>query len=146
MVGRPAALPGHEAPVEVGDRGTAHTDQAGRGEAGGVALLADDHDGSIGILGLGDAVGAAGVEAPFQVVALDDQRPGNLAELGPLGRRPDVDQQAAVVSDLLGLVRVHPAQAEARLGQQAVDCAQGAQVGSARYSARSTTRPWGSWR
>jgi hypothetical protein len=43
-------------------------------------------------------------------------------------------------------VRVHPAQAETRPGEQAVDSAQGAQVGSARYSARSTTRPWGSWR
>ena len=32
------------------------------------------------------------------------------------------------------------------LREQAVDSAQGAQVGSARYSARSTTRPWGSWR
>ena len=139
-------LPGHEAAVEVGDRGAAHTDQAGRGEAGGVPLLADDHHRSIGILGLGEAVRASGVEAPFEVVALDDQRAGNLAELGPLGRRPDVDQQTAIVVDLLGPVRVHPAQAEARLGQQPVDSAQGAQDGSARYSARSTTRPWGSWR
>ena len=121
-------------------------DQAGRGEAGGVPLLADDHHRSIGILGLGDAVRSSGVEAPFQVVALDDQRAGNLAELGPLGRRPDVDQKTAIVADLFGLVGVHPAQAEAGLGEQPVDCAQGAQVGSARYSARSTTRPWGSWR
>ncbi len=85
-------LPCHESAVEVGDRGAAHTDQAGRGKAGGVPLLADDHHRSIGILGLGEAVRASGVEAPFEVVALDDQRAGNLTELGPLGRRPDVDQ------------------------------------------------------
>ena len=98
VVGSPARFQATKPPSRSVTAVRPTSEQAGRGEAGGVALLADDHHRSIGILGLGEAVGAAGVEAPLQVVALDDEGAGNLAELGPLGRRADVDQQAAVVA------------------------------------------------
>jgi hypothetical protein len=121
-------------------------DQAGRGQAGGVALLAHDDDDTVGIAGFGQPVRAVGVEPPLEVVALNDQCTRDLTELGPLCRRADVDQQTAVTQDLPGLVRIDPGEELSGLRQQPIDSAQGAHAGSARYSARSTTSPGPSWR
>ena len=78
------------------------------------------------------AVGAVGVEAPLEHVALNDEGAGDLAVASALGGGTNIDEQAPHVHDLLGSARRDPAQALPGFGQEAVDCAQGAQAGSAR--------------
>src|SRR5205085_9809241 len=65
---------GLDAAVEVGGPMEAELLEAEGGQAGGVALVADDHHLLVEVGDLGDAVGRRGVEAPFEDVAVDDHR------------------------------------------------------------------------
>jgi hypothetical protein len=95
--------------------------EAGRGQAGGVALRAQDHDRLVVAPHLGEPVRAARVEAPLEHVALDDQRPGDLTLLLALGGRAVVDQQAAAGDHGRGLRRLHAPEPGPRLVEEPVD-------------------------
>ena len=62
--------------------------EGGRGQAARVALLAGDDHFEVVTVGERQPGVATRVEAPFEDVALDDQRAGDLAVLGALGGRP----------------------------------------------------------
>ncbi len=88
-------LPRPEATDEVGGSVQAEFECVGGGEAGGVALIADQHYRSV--LGeAGQPVGAGRVEAPFEHYSFYYDRTGNLALGEPVGVRADIDHQRAV--------------------------------------------------
>src|SRR4029453_7778711 len=94
--GQPGRAPGLEAADDVGGAVDAELLEGRGGEARGVALGADDDDRHV--VGRQREAGVARrVEAPLEDVALDDQRARDVALLGPLRGRTDVDEDAAVV-------------------------------------------------
>ncbi|KOT97484.1 hypothetical protein ADK70_08045 [Streptomyces rimosus subsp. pseudoverticillatus] len=107
-------------------------------EARRVALVADDHDRQIVAGGLRGAVSARGVQAPFQFVALDDQRARDGAVAFAQLRVTDVHQEPAVPLDLRGLVRRHPVEPGARRLQERVDGAHRQSSGRSTSSRRRT--------
>ena len=58
-----------------------------------VALVADDHDAGVVVGHLGDVVLAGRVEAPFEDVAVDEDRSGESAVAAALFDGADVDDQ-----------------------------------------------------
>jgi AcrR family transcriptional regulator len=113
--------PGPEPADHVGGAIQAEVLQRGRGQAGGIPLLAD-HDDPVVIAGDPRQPGVAtGIEAPFQVVALHHGRAGNLAVRGPLGGGPDVDEEPAIGPLAEGLWGGQPQQPGARGGEHVVD-------------------------
>ena len=85
--------PGLVAADQVGGVFVAHGPQGVGGQRGGVALRAHHHHRPVEPGGLGDPVGTEGVEPPLEHVALDDERPGQVALQRTLGCGPDVDHQ-----------------------------------------------------
>ena len=73
---RPPALPGRVPTVEVTCPFKAQVNKARRSEARGVTLLAEQDDLLVVTGDLGQPVLRRRVEAPFEDVALDDERPG----------------------------------------------------------------------
>src|SRR6185503_12520497 len=61
------------------------------------------------------------MQSPFQVIALDDQRPGDLTLGRPLPGRPDVHQLGAGGDRGGRLVRIEPVQAGTGVRQQLID-------------------------
>jgi hypothetical protein len=66
---------------------------------------------------------AAGIQPPLQVIALDDDRSGYLAVLGPLRGGPDVDQDRSGGAFGEGLLRGQPQQPGAGYAEDLVDAA-----------------------
>ena len=95
-------------------------------QAGRVALVAD-HDDAQGVArGLGEAVAALGVEAPFQFIALDDVGAGDETVPFAQGGVTDVDQErVAGLGSLVGLPRFDPLVARPDAFQQLVDSGRG---------------------
>src|ERR1700754_3709799 len=84
--------------VAAGDvRGVAQAQilKRGRGQAAAVAVLAENDHLEVEVVGESEPEVAAGVQAPLEDVALDDDRAGDLAVLGTLRLGPDVDQYRA---------------------------------------------------
>ena len=69
--------------------------ERGCGQAGGVALGAEDDDLQV-VAGHGQPGVGCRIEPPLQDVALDDHGAGDLALRGALCGRPDIDQDGAV--------------------------------------------------
>ena len=61
------------------------------------------------------------MQAPLEVVALDHERPGDLAVLAALPRRTDVHEQRALTDEACGLPRRVPLDGGTRVGEQVVD-------------------------
>ncbi len=95
LVGYDDVLDRLEAAVEVGGPPQPEPLEAEGGQARGVALVAHHHDLAVRVVRLGQPVGRRGVEAPLEDVAVDDQRPLQLAVPRPLLDRADVDDQSA---------------------------------------------------
>ncbi len=122
--GQAGRLPSLETAVDVGGRGAAQVEGRGRHEAGLVALVAEDDQGSFRRAELGVAPLGARVEAPLHHVALDHDRTRHLSVPPPLLHRADVHQQRTVVDRGLGLEgRRSVAQPRPGGGQQLVDSA-----------------------
>ncbi|MEZ5168962.1 MAG: hypothetical protein R2695_21650 [Acidimicrobiales bacterium] len=93
----PECHPCLESADEVGGTVEAELAECCGGEAGLVALVADDHDPGVVAVDLDDVVRADGVEAPFEHVAIDDDRGRQLAIACALFDRADVDDDRAGV-------------------------------------------------
>ena len=87
--------------------------QAGRGQAGRVALLTQHEDLEV-VRGDVQSSVTGRVEPPLQHVAFDHQGSGQLTLGGPLRGRPDVHDDGTAVPSVLGLCRGEPHQALAR--------------------------------
>jgi hypothetical protein len=87
--------PGLVTTVEVGCPVQAQLLQAGRGEAGRIPFVADHHDQPIVIHHPGQPVRAAGIQSPFENIAIDDDGTGELAVAAALVKRADVNDQCA---------------------------------------------------
>src|SRR3954452_7854062 len=118
---QPLGLPGDEPADHVCRPREPEGTQRIRRKARGVALGAQHDDLDVVPRGLGQAGVGGGVEAPFEDVALDDQRPGHLALDGPLCGRADVDQQRPAGHAVRGLRGGEADQAAAGVGEQLVD-------------------------
>jgi hypothetical protein len=107
--------PGHETAHQVGGVVQPDVLQTGRRQAGRVSARAhDDH--ALAVAGcLRQPRLAAGVEPPFQDVALDVQRPRNDTLRGSLALRADVDKQRPATDGLGRLGRPEPVQAPPEL-------------------------------
>ena len=117
---QPGGLPGPEATDHVGRPAYADLLQRGRGQARGVALGAQHQH--VQVVGRDRQPRVAGrVEPPLQHVALDEQRARDVALLGALGRRPDVDEHGAALPGLHGAQRVEPQQPGPGHGEQVDD-------------------------
>ena len=79
---------------------------------------------------------ARGVEAPLEHVALDDEGTGEVAVLGPLGGRPDVDDDGPGLHRVEGLDRREPVQSCAGGREQQVDAAGHQSAPAARVRSR----------
>ena len=90
-------VPGLEATDQVGGPVQPEVLQAGGGEARRVALGAHHDHLDVVVDGLGDAGVAGRVEAPLELVALDDQGAGDLALRAALPLGPGVDEQRAAL-------------------------------------------------
>jgi AcrR family transcriptional regulator len=113
--------PGPVTAVNVGGTGQAQILERRGGQAGRVTLHAE-HDDPVVIAGYPRQPGvAARIEPPLQVVALDHGRAGNLALLRPLPGRPDIHQERACLLLAERLLRRHPVQPGARLGEDLLD-------------------------
>jgi len=113
--------------------------QRRRGQAGGVPLLADDDDPVVVAGDPGQPGVTAGIEAPFQVVALHHGRAGNLAVDGPLGGGPDVDEHPAFGPFAEGFRRRQPQQPGARGGEHLLDRARAQRPGRHHAAAPSVS-------
>ena len=100
--------PGREPTDHVGGPVQADVLQRGGGQRRGVALLTEDHHRHVVVDGLRQPGRAAGVEAPLQHVALDDERARHHAVRGPLRGRADVDQQRSGPVRQVRPLRVQP--------------------------------------
>ena len=94
-VGSPAAFHAEKPPTTSVAPVQSEVLQAGGGEAGRVPLGAEQDHLDVVIDRLGDPRVARGIEPPFEVVALDHQRAGDLALVAALPPGPCVDQQRA---------------------------------------------------
>jgi hypothetical protein len=86
-----------------------------------VALGAHDDHLDVAVDGLRDARVARGIEAPFEVVALDQQRAGDLTLRPALPLGPGVDEQRAALDSRGGFGRCDPLQARTCRREQVVD-------------------------
>ena len=122
--------PGVEAADHVGRPGQAKVVQRRGGQAGGVSLLAD-HDDLVIVAGHPGQPGIAlRIQAPLQVVALDDGGAGDLALGGAHGSGTDVDDhRLASLGFLMGVARFQAAQPGARLGEDLLDAARARRPG-----------------
>ena len=84
-----------EPTIEVGHVAKAEPLQRPRSQAGGVALVAHDDDLSFGIGHVGKVMGAGGIEAPFEDVAVDHDCVWKVAIPSALLDRADVDNERA---------------------------------------------------
>ena len=138
---QPGLPPGREPAVQVGGPADAEVLQRRGGQAGGVALRAEDDDPQV-IPGLREPRGAGRVEPPLQHVALHDQRAGDLALGGPLGLRPDVDEHRPGRGLPPGLLRAQPGQPRPGGREDLVDgAARGAAAGAAQRTCGHGIRP-----
>src|SRR6202012_1580925 len=84
------------------------------------ALRADDDDVLVVAVDLRQGVVPGQVEAPLEHVALDDEAEAELTLGGALGGGTDGDDQTAVGTEPLELVRFDPPDVRPRPGQQVV--------------------------
>ncbi len=91
------------------------------GEAGAVALVADDDDAPTRIGRLWEPIRAAGVEPPFEDVAIDDQRTWQSAVAFALAGRPDIDDQGSGGKLGVQVGRLHPVEVGASVCEERVD-------------------------
>ena len=123
--GEAGLAPGGVATDQVGRLPDAQLLQRRRGQARGVALLAD-HDHLQVVRRVRQPRVGGGVETPLQHVALDHHRLGQLPLGRPLGGRADVHQhRTALGVRLPRLSGRHPHQAGPGVGQHVVDRAGG---------------------
>ena len=87
--------PGLEPTDEVRGACQSQLPQGSGGQAGRVTGLADDYDWLVRPAEGGMTMGTGGVEAPFEHIAFDHERPRDPTELGPLRHRADVYEQSA---------------------------------------------------
>src|SRR6202045_4384853 len=118
--------------------------QGYRGQARGVAVYAE-HDDPVIVAGdPGQPRLTLGIHAPLQVVALHDDRAGDLAGARTLRRRPDVDEHRALGLFPERLVGRQPAQPPAGVREDLVDAAGARRAGrhhAAGPSVASLTNP-----
>lgn len=88
--------PGLEAADEIGGSVQAELLELGGGEAGAVALVADDHDVRVVAGDLGNVVVTCRVEPPLEDVAVDHNRARELTVSSSLLDRAGVDDQRAL--------------------------------------------------
>ena len=73
----------------------AQVPEGGGGQAGAVALVADDDDTAVVARGLGDVVGTGGIEPPLEGVAIHHHGPRQLAVTPAVLGAADVHHQGA---------------------------------------------------
>jgi high-affinity nickel-transport protein len=123
--GEAGVAPGGVATDQIGGPPDAELLQSSRGQARGVALLAD-HDHLQVVRRVAQPRVAGRVEPPLQHVALDHHRLGQLTFGGSLGGGSDVDQHRTPCAVRLPrLTGRHPDQAGSGVGQHVVDRAGG---------------------
>ena len=98
----------------------AEIDQRRGGQAGGVPGRALHDHGLVVVAHLRDPVRTPGGEPPLEYVPLDHDRTGQLAFRTTLGLRSDVDHQTAHRHHGRQLLRCHPPDPAAGIGQQLV--------------------------
>jgi AcrR family transcriptional regulator len=140
--------PGAESADHVGRLAQPQIVQGRRRQAGGIPLLAQHNDPVVIASDPGQPGITGWIETPFQVVALDDCRAGDLALRRPLRGGPDVDQHPAVGRLPERVLRGQPGQPGARLRQNLLNRARARRLGrhhaadhSAAASVPRTTSP-----
>jgi len=117
------SLPGVEATIEVGGAMESEILQARGSEARAVPLGAEDHYLDV-VIDRSRNVGSAGrVEPPFEHVALDDERSGNLALRATLRGWADVDEERATSHCGRRLLRRETMQSGTGFLEHVIDCA-----------------------
>src|SRR5712691_4691896 len=103
-------------------RGPAQPDQLqrGRSQRRGIALVTDHDPVDVRVHRFRNPAGARRVQPPFEMVALDDDRPGNLAVGAALELRTGVHQDGAALDRVLRLARLETRQPRSRAGEKAV--------------------------
>lgn len=97
----------------------------GGGEAGLIALIADQDQRGVASGELSVAVSARGVEPPFEHVAGHEVRARDRAVSGTLAVGADVDQLRAVAHRGVGLPWAQPGELTAGCGEQLLDGGRG---------------------
>jgi hypothetical protein len=114
--------------------------QGHRGQAGGVAVHAE-HDDPVVVAGDPGQPGLTlGIQAPLQVVALHDDRAGDLAHARALRRGPDVDEHRALGLFPEGLLGRQPAQPPAGVREDLVNAAGARRAGRHHAAGPSVAR------
>lgn len=125
------APPGSVAADEVGGAIDAEVEEGGGGEAGLVAVVAEEDD-VLTRFEVDDPGVTRRRKPPFQDHPVDYQCPRHVTFVRPIVRRPDVDEQCAVGDRRLDLLRADPVQAGAGILQVLVDGGHLAQVTESR--------------
>src|SRR5882672_9131765 len=112
--------PGLESADQIGGAVQPHHLERRRGERRGVAFVAHDDPANVGVHGLGHPAVALGMQPPLEVVALDDNRTGNLAVSAALKLGSRVDQDGAVLDSVPRRLRIETREPRAGAGEQAI--------------------------